>query len=232
MEKNVDDDTDSKYTVKVAEPGVDTLPLATDHDHVDRNGSKSTAAAKVTSVAPSAPKPTMSKIMLKPPSDVKPPVEEKAKASEETQKGLFRAHLEGKAPYTKEVKKKHDKDGDFPWLLPVLAGAVAVAGGILGLVLWKKRDDRSPRAGGVRGFIESGKQKLKKFRGSSDSSSSDSESDNESVFHSGGVYNVKEGDNLTKIAKRHGKQSWREIAVQNPSIDNPDLIYPGDRLKL
>lgn len=281
---------DSKYTVKVAEPGVETLPLAPHPDHhhhdhrrhghhnrghhhqdhhhqnhhhqdhhhqdhhVERNGAKSIPAA---SEAPStAPKPTMSKIMLKPPGDVKPPVDEKAqaKAHEESQKGLFKAHLQGKAPYNKEGKKetrkKDDKDGGFP-LLPVLGAAAAIAGGIVGLIMWKKKrgDQISERpiggdgSGRVKGFIESGKKKLKKLRGDHSDSSSDSSSDSESddeghlklpgfKFHSGGVYKVKEGDNLTKIAKKSGKKNWREIVDKNPSIDNPDLIYPGDQLKL
>lgn len=222
-----------KKPVVADSKSAETSPSA-DHDHADEHGSKSTTASKAKS---EAPKSTMSRIMLKAPSDVKSQVDEKAKASEENQKGLFRAHLEGTAPYPKKEIKK-GKDGDGPWLL---LGALAIAGGILGLVLWKKRGDGEPR-GGLKGFIERGKKKLKKFRvrnddssssSSSSDSSSDSDSDNEGhKFHSDGVYNVKEGDNLTKIAKRSGKKNWREIVGENPSISNPDLIHPGDRLKL
>lgn len=49
---------------------------------------------------------------------------------------------------------------------------------------------------------------------------------------SGGVYEVKKGDNLWKIARGSGGKDWREIAARNPSIGNPDLIYPGEQLKL
>lgn len=206
----------------------DTSPSAAHHDHADKHSSASKTKFE-------APKPTMSRIMLKAPIDAKSQADEKAKASGENQKGLFRAHLEGTAPYTKKETKK-GKDGDGPWLL---LGALAIAGGILGLVLWKKRGD-GELGGGVKGFIERGKKKLKKFRVRNDDSSSSSsydssgsDSDHEGhKFPSGGVYDVKGGDNLTKIARRSGKKNWREIVVENPSIDNPNLIHPGDRLKL
>lgn len=278
--------TEPKYSVKAAEQGIETIPLLSSHahasqDHVDRNGSKTTAAdanvehkvvpkvpsapeptkapkssdytyvpqvhsgrngsktsaaeSKTVAEAPTAPKPTMSRIMLKPPSSTKPPVEEKppAEAVVEGQKGLFRAHLQGTAPYaTKEDPKKDDEDEGSPWLVPVLAGAAAIAGGILGLVLWKKGDNQGPMAG----IIRSGKSNLRKLKGREDSdSSSDSESDDEAPrqrSHSGGLYEVKDGDNLSSIAKRSGRKNWQEIANKNPSIRNPDLIYPGDQLKL
>lgn len=43
---------------------------------------------------------------------------------------------------------------------------------------------------------------------------------------------VKRGDTLSQISKRVGKSSWKELVLLNPEINNPDLIYPGDRLKL
>lgn len=43
---------------------------------------------------------------------------------------------------------------------------------------------------------------------------------------------VKKGDTLSQISKRVGKSSWKELVLLNPEINNPDLIYPGDRLKL
>ena len=48
-------------------------------------------------------------------------------------------------------------------------------------------------------------------------------------------YTVKKGDSLSKIAKRvYGDaQQWRKIHEANRDIiENPDLIYPGQVLKL
>lgn len=45
-------------------------------------------------------------------------------------------------------------------------------------------------------------------------------------------FEVKKGDTLSQISKRVGKSSWKELVQLNPEINNPDLIYPGDRLKL
>jgi nucleoid-associated protein YgaU len=50
-----------------------------------------------------------------------------------------------------------------------------------------------------------------------------------------GVYTVKSGDSLWKIAKHHygdGNQ-WRRIYEANKdTIKDPDLIYPGQELRL
>ncbi|MBA3893254.1 MAG: LysM peptidoglycan-binding domain-containing protein [Gemmatimonadales bacterium] len=49
------------------------------------------------------------------------------------------------------------------------------------------------------------------------------------------TYTVKKGDSLSKIAKRvYGDaQQWRKIHEANRDIiDNPDLIHPGQVLKL
>lgn len=49
------------------------------------------------------------------------------------------------------------------------------------------------------------------------------------------TYTVADGDNLSKIAKKYyGKSNqWRRIFEANRDvIDNPDLIYPGQVLKI
>jgi nucleoid-associated protein YgaU len=50
------------------------------------------------------------------------------------------------------------------------------------------------------------------------------------------TYTVKKGDSLSKIAKRtYGDpQQWRRIYEANREVigDNPDLIHPGQALKL
>lgn len=52
---------------------------------------------------------------------------------------------------------------------------------------------------------------------------------------SGQTYTVKKGDSLSKIAKQvYGDaQQWRKIHEANRDIiENPDLIHPGQVLKL
>ena len=49
---------------------------------------------------------------------------------------------------------------------------------------------------------------------------------NESVS----TYVVKEGDTLSEIAERHG--TTVEALVSLNQIENPDLIHPGQELKL
>ena len=51
------------------------------------------------------------------------------------------------------------------------------------------------------------------------------------VEDSSAVYIVKKGDTLWAIAKRYGVALAALIAA-NPQIKNPNLIYPGDRVKL
>lgn len=51
----------------------------------------------------------------------------------------------------------------------------------------------------------------------------------------GKVYTVKEGDTLSKIAQREYGDAgeWRRIFEANRnSIEDPDLIYPGQKLQI
>ena len=55
------------------------------------------------------------------------------------------------------------------------------------------------------------------------------------VSETGRSYTVRKGDSLSKIAKREygDAQEWRRIYEANRNtIDNPDLIYPGQVLRL
>lgn len=48
----------------------------------------------------------------------------------------------------------------------------------------------------------------------------------------GTEYEVQSGDSLSKIGERHGV-SWREIFEANrDTISDPDLIHPGQKLKI
>lgn len=49
--------------------------------------------------------------------------------------------------------------------------------------------------------------------------------------HAQSTYTVKSGDTLWKISKRY-KIGLAEIISANPQFDNPDLIYPGDRVNV
>ena len=49
------------------------------------------------------------------------------------------------------------------------------------------------------------------------------------------IYTVADGDNLSKIAKKFygDSKQWRRIFEANKDkIENPDLIYPGQELKI
>jgi hypothetical protein len=43
---------------------------------------------------------------------------------------------------------------------------------------------------------------------------------------------VKSGDTLSHIAGMQGLGSWRALFSANPSIKNPDLIFPGQQLTI
>ncbi|KMM38796.1 SafA/ExsA family spore coat assembly protein [Guptibacillus hwajinpoensis] len=49
--------------------------------------------------------------------------------------------------------------------------------------------------------------------------------------HGQTTYTVKSGDTLWKISKRY-KIGLTEIINANPQFNNPDLIYPGDRVNV
>ncbi|RBL93688.1 LysM peptidoglycan-binding domain-containing protein [Chitinophaga flava] len=47
------------------------------------------------------------------------------------------------------------------------------------------------------------------------------------------VYEVKSGDNLSKIAKNYPGVSWQDIYQANKDqIKDPNVIYPGQKLKI
>lgn len=46
-----------------------------------------------------------------------------------------------------------------------------------------------------------------------------------------GKYEVKPGDSLSKIAKKHGI-SLSQIIAANPQVKNPDLIHPRELINL
>jgi len=47
------------------------------------------------------------------------------------------------------------------------------------------------------------------------------------------IYEVKAGDNLSKIAKNYPGMTWQKIFEANKDIiKNPDLIMPGQKLKI
>ncbi|WBB58918.1 transglycosylase family protein [Streptomyces sp. WMMC500] len=50
----------------------------------------------------------------------------------------------------------------------------------------------------------------------------------------GFYYEVREGDTLDDIARRHGGESWRQLYEDNKSVigGDPDLIRPGQKLKV
>ncbi|AZM46420.1 hypothetical protein DMB38_11845 [Streptomyces sp. WAC 06738] len=50
----------------------------------------------------------------------------------------------------------------------------------------------------------------------------------------GFYYEVREGDTLDDIAQRHGAESWQQLYEDNKPVvgENPDLIRPGQKLKV
>jgi LysM repeat protein len=48
------------------------------------------------------------------------------------------------------------------------------------------------------------------------------------------VYEVQGGDTLWSIAKKYLEDPslWSDLWKQSPKVQNPDLIYPGDVIKV
>lgn len=47
------------------------------------------------------------------------------------------------------------------------------------------------------------------------------------------IYEVKSGDNLSKIAKQYSGISWKDIYEANKDIiKDPNVIFPGQKLKI
>ena len=63
------------------------------------------------------------------------------------------------------------------------------------------------------------------------SSGGNAEASTASPESTGVDYVVKKGDTLWAIAKRYGV-SLQELTAANPQIKNPNLIYPGDGVKI
>lgn len=68
---------------------------------------------------------------------------------------------------------------------------------------------------------------LSQSRGSDESAPSEEEL--EPIPDTGDVYVVQLGDTLAKIANRTGR-SVRDLIIANPQINNPSVIYVGDRV--
>jgi len=47
------------------------------------------------------------------------------------------------------------------------------------------------------------------------------------------IYEIKSGDNLSKIAAKYPGMTWQKIFEANKdTINNPNLIYPGQKIKI
>jgi nucleoid-associated protein YgaU len=47
------------------------------------------------------------------------------------------------------------------------------------------------------------------------------------------IYEIKPGDNLSKIAGKYPGMTWQKIFEANKdTIKNPDLIHPGQKIKI
>jgi len=220
--------TESNYKVRVAEPGVEDLHLG--HDH-HRESENTVSKSKVS-------KSTHSSSHQKGQFIAKPDVYSDDEAAEDDGEGFpWLAVVGGAAAIAGAIAgliflKKRNPDADQRLRRSV-----------------EDADHRVKGAFGsgerrVKELIGSGQQKFRQLVGrGGDHSDSDDEGYSHShghgrshnplnVFDDGDSYKVKQGDNMAKIAKKTGKNSWHDIADKNPSIRNPDLIYPGDHLRV
>ncbi|MCD8044892.1 MAG: LysM peptidoglycan-binding domain-containing protein [Tannerellaceae bacterium] len=47
------------------------------------------------------------------------------------------------------------------------------------------------------------------------------------------VYEIRKGDNLSKIAAKYPGMTWQKIYEANKdTLDNPDKIYPGQKIRI
>lgn len=47
------------------------------------------------------------------------------------------------------------------------------------------------------------------------------------------IYEIKPGDNLSKIAKKYPGMTWKKIYEANKDIiKDPNIIYPGQKIKI
>lgn len=47
------------------------------------------------------------------------------------------------------------------------------------------------------------------------------------------IYEIKSGDNLSKIAKKYPGMTWKKIYEANKDIiKDPNIIYPGQKIKI
>lgn len=217
--------TESNYKVTTAEPAVEDLPGA----HVTKtNVTKTTTTSSNQKSSSSNQKKGQGQFISKP--------------EYENQRGHG------------EDDDDDDDDSDAGAWIPWLGGAAALAALIGGLFYYKKKnpdvdqkirrsvEDADHRVKGALGtgerrvkeFLGSGQQRLKNLVGRT-AEHIDHESDDDE-HHGGfglnGSYKVKKGDNMSKIAQKTGNKSWHEIAEKNPSFRNPNLIYPGDELRV
>jgi hypothetical protein len=171
------------------------------------------------------------------------------------QKGQFISKPEYENQRDNDGEDDDDDSGAGAWI-PLLGGAAAIAALIGGLFYYKKKnpdvdqkfrrsvEDADHRVKGALGtgerrvkeFLGSGQQRLKNLVGRTaehiDNDSDDDEHHGHGGFGNNGVYKVKKGDNMAKIAQKTGNKSWHEIAEKNPRFRNPNLIYPGDELRV
>jgi uncharacterized protein YidB (DUF937 family) len=124
-----------------------------------------------------------------------------------------------------------------------IAGAAAIAALLPALIDKLTPDGQAPQTsslGGLLGGLFGGKaaraeQPAAPARPRADFSNVQSGSSSTPVRPPDQIYTVASGDNLSKIAKRFygDANQWRKIFDANrDQLENPDLIHPGQKLKI